>query len=271
MDNTQMIDTSKVREAMNEANEITPEFANMYKKTFGVEANIIRKEREFEEKEKEKINVSNEFVSAENTTLFETKDIIPKRINYKLIGIAFDTNIIIELNNEMYIIDQNAALQRLTYETIKANYYNNEVKDSQNLLLPDIVTVAFREMSLARENVDLFEKAGFAFEEFGENTLKLTAVPSFCEELNTKQLFLNVLNEIDRVALNEKEEKEEKFIVAVAKYATIKIKRILDEKEIDEIMQKLLTLENPFDTMHGEMTAIKMSRADIEKKFSRRK
>ena len=271
MGNTQMIDTSKVREAIKEAKDITPEFANMYKKTFGVEANIIRKERENEAKEREKINVSNEFINAENTTLFENKEVIPTRVNYKLIGTAFDTNIIIELNNEMYIIDQNAALQRLMYETIKANYYNSERKDSQNLLLADIVTASYREMSLARENVELFENAGFAFEEFGENTLKLIAVPSFCEELNTKQLFLNVLNEIDRVALNEKEEKEEKFIIAVAKNATTKIRRILDEKEIDELMQKLLTLENPFDTVHGEVTAIKMSRADIEKKFSRRK
>lgn len=271
IDNTQMIDTAKVREAMNDVNEVTPEFANMYKKTFGVDANIIRKEREIEEKEREKINVSNEFVNAENDSLFEKEEVIPTRVNYNLIGTAFNTNIIIELNNEMYIIDQNAALERLTYEAVKENYFNVERKDSQNLLLPDIITVTYREMSIARENVELFYNAGFAFEEFGDNTLKLVAVPSICEDLNTKQLFINVLNEIDRVALDEKEEKEEKFIVAVAKNATTRIKRALDEREIDELLQRLLVLENPFDTEHGSITAIKMSRADIEKKFSRRK
>ena len=66
-------------------------------------------------------------------------------------------------------------------------------------------------------------------------------------------------------------EKEEKFIVAVAKNATTRINRALDEREIDELLQRLLVLENPFDTEHGSITAIKMSRADIEKKFSRRK
>ena len=171
----------------------------------------------------------------------------------------------------MYIIDQNAAFERLTYEVIKDNYFNPERRDSQNLLLPDIVTVTYREMSIARENIELFNNAGFMFEEFGENTLKLTAVPSLCEDLNTKQLFINVLNEIDRVALDEKKEKEEKFIVAVAKNATTRINRALDEREIDELLQRLLVLENPFDTEHGSITAIKMSRADIEKKFSRRK
>lgn len=269
--NTQMIDTVKVREALEETKEITPEFADMYKKTFGVDANVIRKEREIEEKEKEKINVSKEFVNAENSTLFENTENAPRRVNYKFIGTAFNTNIIIELNNEMYIIDHNSALFRLTYETVKEIYYNEENKDSQTLLLPDIITVSFREMSLARENLELFLKAGFDFEEFGENTIRLTAVPTFCEDLNTKQLFLNILNEIDRVLLNEKEEKEEKFIVAVAKFATVKIRRALEPREIDELLQKLLTLENPFEVIDGTVTAIKMSRADIEKKFSRRK
>ena len=269
--NTQMIDTVKVREALEETKEITPEFADMYKKTFGVDANVIRKEREIEEKEKEKINVSKEFVNAENSTLFEDTENAPRRVNYKFIGTAFNTNIIIEINNEMYIIDHNAALFRLTYETVKEIYYNEENKDSQTLLLPDIITVSFREMSLARENIELFLKAGFDFEEFGENTIRLTAVPTFCEDLNTKQLFLNVLNEIDRVLLNEKEEKEEKFIAAVAKFATVKIRRALEPREIDELLQKLLILESPFEVIDGTVTAIKMSRADIEKKFSRRK
>lgn len=270
-ENTQMIDTVSVREAIKEANEVTPEFADMYKKTFGVDANVIRKEREIEEKEKEKINVSNEFVNAENSTIFENEEVVTPRVNYKLIGTAFNTNIIIELNNEMYIIDHNSALFRLAYETVKEIYYAEGNKDSQTLLLPDIITVSFREMSLARENIELFLKAGFDFEEFGENTIRLTAVPTFCEDLNTKQLFINVLNEIDRVLLNEKEEKEEMFITAVAKFATVKIKRPLELREIDELLQKLLVLDNPFEVIDGNVVAIKMSRADIEKKFSRRK
>lgn len=271
LENTQMIDTVKVREALEETKEITPEFADMYKKTFGVDANIIRKEREIEEKEKEKINVSKDFVEAENATLFDNTEDTLRRVNYKLIGTAFNTNVIIELNNEMYIIDHNAALFRLAYETVKSIYYNEVKKDSQTLLLPDIITVSFREMSLARENIDLFLNAGFDYEEFGENTIRLTAVPTFCEDLNTKQLFLNVLNEIDRVLLNDKKEKEEKFIAAVAKFATVKIKRALEPREIDEILQKLLNLDNPFEIIDDNVIAIKMSRADIEKKFSRRK
>ena len=270
LDSTQMIDTSKVREAISESQKITPEFANMYKKTFGLDANEIRKERALEEQEREKINVSSEFMSAENDSLFEKEKETKARINYKFVGIAFENYIIIEYKNEMFIIDEMSARERINVEKVKLNYYSSQ-KDSASLLLPDIVTCTFREMSIARENIELFRNAGFDFEEFGENTIKLTAVPTMCEELNTKTLFLNVLNEIGNIAINDIEEKEKKFISAVAVNSTVKPKLKLDEKEVDNIMQELLSIDDPFTAPQGKPTAIKISRGDIEKKFARRK
>lgn len=270
LDRTQMIDTSKVREAMIDNQKITPEFANMYKKTFGLDANEIRKERELEEQERQKINVSSEFEKAENDSLFEKEPEVSARIDYKFVGIAFENYIIIEYKNEMYIIDEMSARERINIEKVKDIYYSNG-KDSTTLLLPDIVTCSIREMSIAKENVELFNKAGFDFEEFGENTLKLTAVPSMCEELNTKTLFLKILNEIGNVAVNDIEEKEKKFIRAIAVNSTTRPKLKLDEKEVDNLVQELLSLEEPFSAPQGRSTAVKIARSDIEKKFARRK
>ena len=84
------------------------------------------------------------------------------------------------------------------------NYYKNEEKDIQTLLLPAIITLSYRENELAHENKEVFNKAGFEFEEFGINTVKLTAVPSMCEVLNTKELFLDILDEIDGQANSRK-------------------------------------------------------------------
>ena len=91
-----------------------------------------------------------------------------------------------------------------------------------------------------------------------------------CEKLNTKQLFLEILDEIDTVAVTAKKEKEEKFIATVACKSAVKANKKLDEREVDSLMQKLLSLENPFTCPHGRPTAIKMTRYDLEKKFSRR-
>ena len=269
LDNTQMIDTSKVREGIANSQKITPEFADMYKKTFGVDANEIRKERELVAQEREKINVSNEFETAENDSLFEKTEKV-ERIAYKFVGIAFEKYIIIEYKNQMYIIEEMSARERINLEKVKENYYSQE-KDSTSLLLPDIVTCTFKEMSIAKENVELFRNAGFDFEEFGENTLKLTAVPSMCEEFNTKTLFLNILNEIGDIAVNDLEEKEKKFIRAVAINSTEENRLLLSEEEIDDLLQQLLSLDEPFMSEQGRPTAVKMNRSDIEKKFARRK
>ena len=91
-----------------------------------------------------------------------------------------------------------------------------------------------------------------------------------CESLNTKQLFLDILDEIDTVAITATQEKEDKFIATVACKAAVKANMKLDVKEVENLMSKLLKLPNPFTCPHGRPTAIKMSKIDIEKKFSRR-
>ena len=270
IDDTQFIDTAKVRENLREIKgPVTPEFANMYKKVFGTDVQEIRRNKEEEEA---KINGSSylKYANSENMNVFENENTYVPEIKYRFIGIVFSTYIIIQIKDEMFMIDQHAAHERIMYEKVKKNYYSTQEKDSQLLLLADIITMTHKEMDIARENQEMFKKAGFEFEEFGENTVKLTAVPSMCEELNTKKLFLEILDEMDTVAVTAKQEKEDKFIATVACKSAVKGKMKLDEKEVDSLMKKLLSLPNPFSCPHGRPTAIKITLSDLEKKFSRK-
>ena len=138
------------------------------------------------------------------------------------------------------------------------------------MLLPDIINLSHKEMDIAKENMDMFRKAGFTLEEFGENTIKLSGVPNICIDLDTKELFLETLDEINTVARTAKQEKEEKFIATVACKAAVKANMALTKEEVDHLMEQLLQLPNPFTCPHGRPTAIKMTKTDIEKKFSRR-
>ena len=201
--------------------------------------------------------------------VFDESEECPE-IPYKFLGIAFSTYIIIEKKNEMYIIDQHAAHERIMYEKVKENYYSESEKEEQFLLLPDVISLTHKEMIIAKENVEMFNRAGFSFEEFGENTIKLMSVPSMCEDMNTKQLFLDILDEIDTVAVTARQEKEDKFIATIACKAAVKAKMKLDDQEVATLMARLLELPNPFTCPHGRPTAIKMTKTDLEKKFSRR-
>lgn len=239
---------------------VSEDFDEMYTKLFG--------RAPIKEQESKKENSAIDLIK-DNVSIFEKEEKLQKP-NYKFVGIVFKTYIILELKDEMYILDQHAAHERIMYEKVKKNYYNNEEKDSQLLLLPDVITLTHKEMDIAKENMDIFEKAGFSLEEFGENTIKLTGVPNVCIDLDTKELFLETLDEINTVARTAKQEKEEKFIATVACKSAVKANMALTPEEVEKLMEQLLSLPNPFTCPHGRPTVIKMTKYDIERKFARK-
>ena len=240
------------------------DFDEMYVKTFGK----LPETQKIEENSN-KIDIKT-LKEVENISVFEEKEnynTIPK---YKFIGALFSTYLVIEMKDEIYIIDQHAAHERVMYEKVKKNFYNNMEKDSQIMLLPDIIELSHKERAIVKENTDLFKKAGFIIEEFGDNTIRLIGVPSLCMDLDTKELFLEILDEIDTVAITAKQEKEDKFISTIACKAAVKANMKLTNEEVDTLMRQLLVLPNPFTCPHGRPTAIKMTRYDIERKFNRK-
>ena len=246
------------------ASGYTKEFEEMYLKLFGTKP--VPKQQDNEKIEENQID---DIATLGNTSVFDDIEEYQKP-NYKFIGIVFNTYIIIEIDKEMYIIDQHAAHERILYEKVKANYYNDENKDSQLMLLPDIITLSHKEMEIAKDNMQMFRKAGFMIEEFGENTIKLTGVPEICINLETKEMFMETLDEIDSVSRTAKQEIEEKFISTIACKAAVKANMALTKEEVDSLMNELLVLPNPFTCPHGRPTAIKMSKYDIERKFARK-
>ena len=263
----------KLEEIQQEEAKPAESFDEMYAKLFGTKP-ISQEQTETKSNlQEEVIPIKQEIPSIdmkkENVSIFEQNEEYQKP-TYKFIGIVFNTYIILEIDKEMYILDQHAAHERIMYEKVKNNYYSDSSKDSQMLLLPDIITLTHKEMEISKDNMEMFEKAGFSLEEFGENTIKLTGVPTVCIDLDNKELFLETLDEINTVARTAKQEKEERFIATVACKAAVKANMVLTREEVESLMDKLLALPNPFTCPHGRTKAIKMSKYDIERKFARK-
>ena len=247
-------------------------FEEMYKELFGKEPYGGRKQPELEKKEEEEAGfyALDDNMEDKNVSIFES-NADAQKIQYKFIGIAFNTYIILEIDNELYIMDQHAAHERIMYEKVKKNFFNQTgEKASQLLLLPDIITLTHKEMDIAKDNMAMFRQAGFILEEFGENTIKLSGVPDVCVDLDTEELFKETLDEINTVARTAKQEKEEKFLATVACKAAVKANMQLTKEEVDSLMGELLKLPNPFTCPHGRPTVIKMSKYEIERKFARK-
>ena len=257
----------KIKDLNENSNVVSEDFNEMYTKLFGRAPIMDNKDTKQDDDKKEEIATAD--LLKDNVSIFEEQEEFKKPV-YKFVGIIFKTYIILEMDKEMYILDQHAAHERIMYEKVKKNYYSESQKDSQMLLLPDVITLTHKEMDIAKENIKMFEQAGFSLEEFGENTIKLTGVPTVCIDLDTKELFLETLDEINTVARTAKQEIEEKFIATVACKAAVKANMALTKEEVDSLMEQLLELPNPFTCPHGRPTVIKMSKYDIERKFARK-
>ena len=238
-------------------------FDEMYFKIFGTKPPVSGNVED--KKDPQELNKD------DNTTLFETiEDDYKYKQQYKFIGIVFNTYIIFEMDDEMYIMDQHAAHERIMFEKVKKNFYSDEEKDSQLMILPDIITLTHKEMDIAKDNIELFRKAGFIIDEFGDNTIKISGTPSICIDLNTRDLFLETLDEINSVARTAKQEIENKFLATIACKAAVKAHMVLSKEEVESLMDELLKLTNPFTCPHGRPTVIKMSKYEIERKFERK-
>ena len=266
--NEDIIEETKGYEIQSEKEDtkFSPEFEEMYMKMFGTKPS--------EEQSSKQDGVANEEINdimknVDNISIF---DRFPEtqKTNYKFIGIAFEGYVILEINQEMYILNVRKAKERILYEIIKENYYSKEKANSQLLLLPDVITLTKKDMEIAKDNIEMLKKSGFIFEQFGEDTIKLTEVPEICIDMETKELFLEILKEINSVARTEKKEIEEKFLKTISKKVVENEYKIITKEDAQGVIEKLLTLSNPFESSKGDSIAIKMSKYDIERKFSRK-
>ena len=169
-----------------------------------------------------------------------------RKIEYKYLGILFRTYILIEINNEIYMIDQHAGHERVLYEQIKENY---------------------KEMEFVRENIKLFNDTGFDIELFGENSVKINGIPDLEYRSKTKNIFFDILDEMISNERTSIKDVEDRFIATVACKAAVKANMDLNPQEVDKLIQNLLTLNNPYTCPHGRPTTIRLGKDFLEKRL----
>ncbi len=185
-----------------------------------------------------------------------------RKIDYKYIGIIFRTYIIIEIKNELFLIDQHAAHERVLYEQIKENYKNNLKNNSQMMLLPEVINLSHKEIKFVQENIELLKNTGFDIDVFGENSIKINGIPDIEYKVNSRNIFLDILDEMLTKERGQIKDVEERFIATVACKAAVKANMDLRKEEVDKLIESLLSLKNPYTCPHGRPTTIKLCSAD---------
>lgn len=204
-----------------------------------------------------------DMVQEEKQNEYETK------IKYKYVGSIFDTYILIEIKDKLYIIDQHAAHERLLYEQIKDMYYS-KTKETQMLLIPTLVELKNNEKEMVLRNIELFEQTGFVLEEFGDNMIKISGVPNIGYDIDYAEMFKDTLDSMISDTKTTKEEKETRFVYTLACKAAVKANMRLTREEHIALIDEMVKLDRPFTCPHGRPTAYEISKYEIERRFSRK-
>ena len=204
--------------------------------------------------------------------LFDGKLLDSKaRFRHKLIGQLFDTYWMVEYNDQLFIIDQHAAHEKVLYErTMKA--LKERVYDTQMLSPPIILTLSIQEEMALQIHMDYFSGMGFEIEPFGGKEYAVRGVPSNLLSIAKKELLLEMLGSLTEEKFSENAASPEMIYERVASMsckAAVKGGHTLTFREADELIDQLLELENPYACPHGRPTIISMSKYELEKKFKR--
>jgi len=188
--------------------------------------------------------------------------------SHRIIGQIFKTYWIVEYDNDVYLLDQHAAHEKVLYERTIKLLEKREVF-SQNLNPPIVISLSPAEEDILLKYQEAFERTGFLIEPFGGAEVRLCAVPSNMFEVDPKELFMSTLS-----GLSETEGKalDETVLIRVATMsckAAIKGNTIISETEARALIDELLLLDNPYHCPHGRPVMIKLSKEELDKRFNR--
>ncbi len=215
------------------------------------------------------INVDEKEVYGTQATFFDDKFLSEKaRIKHRLIGQVFGTYWLIEYDNNLYIMDQHAAHEKVKYEELMSQLESKEIY-SQQLMPPMVVTVSYAEREAILNNYDMFMKFGYDIVEFGGNEFKINAVPSNLYGLHGRDMFMEFVGSLIDNAGYMSNEVFVRKLSSMACKAAIKGNMRISFQEADALIDQLLKLDNPYTCPHGRPTIISMSERELEKKFKR--
>ena len=188
---------------------------------------------------------------------------------YHLIGQVFETYWLVEFREQLYIIDQHAAHERVLYEKTLREM-KTRAFTSQYLSPPIILNLSMQEAELLRTHMDLFTKIGFEIEPFGGDSYAVRAVPDNLFGIAKKELLIEMLDGLaEEITSQEAPDMIAEKVASMSCKAAVKGNSRLSAAEVETLIGELLELENPYHCPHGRPTIIAMTKRELEKKFKR--
>lgn len=218
----------------------------------------------YQEKEKEQDQSREEKVTYEQTSFLSEQ----ARAKHRIIGQVFDTYWLIEHDNKLYIIDQHAAHEKVLFERMMKQLQDKEMT-TQYVSPPIIVSLTRAEQDILERYEEVFSELGYVISSFGGNEFAIEGVPGNLFSFDVKEFFMELLASCGELKGNDGHDMIVEKVASMSCKAAVKGNNRLSYPEIEELLDELLSLENPYHCPHGRPTIIAMTKYELEKKFKR--
>lgn len=179
------------------------------------------------------------------------------------------TYIVATDGEELALIDQHAAHERILYDQLTQGARVNG-QGAQTLLVPETIDLVTSEAEILKDNLEYLNSLGFDLELFGSNSYILRAVPAVSSKSPAKQLILDIIAELGETGKSvQLEVKQENLRKLVACHSAIKAGDKLTAQEMNQLIRDLYTTQNPLTCPHGRPTMIRLTEAELLKRFGR--
>lgn len=184
-----------------------------------------------------------------------------------------ETYIIAETNNELILVDQHAAHERLVYEKMKeelAKGIRTDTLQRQALLIPAVIELTPHQHATLCQHIEKLTEMGFTLDTFGQNSVFIREIPILLSKCNLKQLFLDFISDLTDQETNTKiEEKFHEILADKACKNSIRAGRKLSLEEMNALLRQMEQTPLSSQCNHGRPTYLKLSKTDLEKLFER--
>ena len=184
----------------------------------------------------------------------------------RVIGVVFQTYILMEYKDQFILCDQHAAHERVLYERLLRE--TKQGPASQGLLVPRAVRVSHTQMAAYEENQALLSNIGFDLTPFGDDTLQLRGVPVVLGAPEAESCLTDTLDELSQYGRLDSYEKTLRIASTACRHA-VKGGETVPMEELSWLIGQIMDGDMPPTCPHGRPLMITLSHTDLDRRFRR--
>lgn len=206
-------------------------------------------------------------VQGEDKSLYKQDELFRVEEPTRILCTLFDTYILLQKGDDIFLVDQHAAHERLNYDKLKQRL-ETMTNISQSLVLPVIINVNNQEDNFLQENQKVFEQIGFKIEEYGKCCYRVYEIPFVLSGKDINEYFQDVFKNLNTFVNKPLDFIKEDLCQKACK-SSVKAGNKLSNEEIKILIDSLATNKSTLLCPHGRPIIVKLTRTDIEKWFKR--